>query len=98
MAEPDNAEVTIRQARVDDVPALTALYNHYIEATPATFDLKPWTVERRRDEWFSRYAETGPYRLFVAQRGEQIVGMSYSGPWNPKGGLRHERGDERLLP
>ena len=84
MAEPGAAEVTIRQATVDDVPALTALYNHYIETTPATFDLKPWTVERRRDEWFSRYAETGPYRLLVAQQGERIVGMSYSGPWNPK--------------
>ncbi len=84
MAEAGHAEVTIRPARVDDVPALTALYNHYIETTPATFDLKPWTIERRRDEWFSRYAETGPYRLFVAQQGERIVGMSYSGPWNPK--------------
>ena len=84
MAEPGSPEVTIRPATGDDVPALTALYNHYIETTAATFDLKPWTIERRRDEWFSRYAATGPYRLFVAQQGEQIVGMSYSGPWNPK--------------
>ena len=84
MADPGSPELTIRPATVDDVPALTTLYNHYIETTAATFDLMPWTIERRRDEWFSRYAATGPYRLFVAQQGEQIVGMSYSGPWNPK--------------
>ena len=45
------AVVTIRLANDADLPALTALYNHYIVNTPVTFDLDPFTVDGRR-EWF----------------------------------------------
>ena len=38
---------TIRPAEERDVPALTAIYNHYIATTPITFDVDPWTVEAR---------------------------------------------------
>ena len=41
---------TIRPAAEADLPALTALYNHYIEHTPITFDTEPWTLEARRHE------------------------------------------------
>lgn len=78
-------QVQIRSAAPDDVSALTALYNHYIEHTPATFDLEPWTVERRRVEWFDNYAPTGPHRILVAEEASgRIVGMTYSGPWHRK--------------
>lgn len=74
----------IRPARDADLPALTDLYNHYILNTPATFDLEPFTVERRRREWFSRFADTGPHRLLVADDHGDILGMTYSGPFRPK--------------
>ncbi len=67
-----------------DAAALTALYNHYIEHSPATFDLEPWTVERRRAEWFTKYSASGPHRLLVAEDGGRIVGMAYSSPWREK--------------
>ena len=74
----------IRAAVDDDLPALTALYNHYIETSSATFDLEPWTVERRRAVWFAKYAPTGPHRVLVAEDAGQIVGMAYSSPWREK--------------
>jgi phosphinothricin acetyltransferase len=58
--------VTIRAAALGDLPRLTEIYNHYIEHTAITFDVAPYTVERRRDEWFSKFHESGRHRLLVA--------------------------------
>ena len=90
MAErsPAQGGPRIRAAVDDDLPALTALYNHYIETSTATFDLEPWTVERRRAEWFSKYAASGPHRVLVAEEAGRIVGMTYSGPWREKAAYR----------
>jgi phosphinothricin acetyltransferase len=65
----------IRRAREDDLAALTALYNHYIERTPITFDVEPYTVERRR-AWLAGFAERGRHQLFVAEEGGRVVGWA----------------------
>lgn len=82
-------EMKIRHANEGDLPALVRLYNHYIESSPATFDLAPHTVEERR-EWFAKYAPAGRYRMLVADAGEaaegvsRILGFAGSGPFRPK--------------
>ncbi len=73
----------IRAAEHRDLTALTALYNHYVEHTVITFDLEPWTVQRRV-EWFSHYAETGPHRLLVGERDGRLVGYASSSTFRPK--------------
>ena len=70
-------ELTIRSPRPADLPALTALYNHYVVETPITFDLAPFSVDERA-EWLERYGETGRYRLLVAERDGRIVGYAGS--------------------
>lgn len=76
--------VTIRAGREDDVPALTRIYNHFVEHTHVTFDLEPFTVEARRD-WFGHYAETGRHRLLVAESGDGgVVGYATSGRFRDK--------------
>jgi phosphinothricin acetyltransferase len=67
----------IRDAAASDLPALTSLYNHYVEHSPATFDIEPFSVEARQ-EWFQHYAPTGPYRLLVAIDGGTLVGYASS--------------------
>lgn len=62
---------------------MTALYNHYVEHTSVTFDIEPWTVERRA-EWCAGFAATGPHRLLVAEEEGSIVGMAWSGPWRSR--------------
>lgn len=67
--------VTIRPARRDDLPRLTEIYNHYVIHTPITFDLEPYTVERRA-AWFEQFAPTGRHRLVVAEDDGRIVGYA----------------------
>jgi len=76
--------VTIRAGREDDLPALTQIYNHFVEHTHITFDLEPFTVESRR-EWFGHYAATGRHRLLVAETDDgDVVGYATSGRFRDK--------------
>jgi phosphinothricin acetyltransferase len=78
---------TVRPATEDDLPALTRIYNHYVEHTVATFDVEPFTVAARQP-WFEHYAGTGPHRLLVAQVDSQVdsqvAGYATSGPFRLK--------------
>ena len=74
----------MRAGRSEDLPALTDIYNHFVEHTHVTFDLEPFTVDQRR-EWFSHYAETGRHRLLVAEAADgAIVGYATSGRFRDK--------------
>lgn len=76
-------ELVIREAQEKDLPALTELYNYYIENTAITFDLKPNSVEERR-EWYQHYNQNNRHRLFVAVSGGKVLGYSSSGTFNQK--------------
>ena len=58
--------VEVRDARLDDLLAITDIYNHYVRTSAATFDVEEVTAESRR-EWFDEHATTGRYRMLVAQ-------------------------------
>jgi phosphinothricin acetyltransferase len=72
-----------RAARLDDLPRLTEIYNHYVVHSPATFDLEPKTLDQRR-EWLAQFAETGRYRLLVAEEDGVILGYAGTMRWRPK--------------
>jgi phosphinothricin acetyltransferase len=63
---------TIRPGAEADLPELTELYNHYVRHSTATFDIEPFTPQRRRREWFAHYRATGPHRLLVAVDGADV--------------------------
>jgi phosphinothricin acetyltransferase len=65
--------VTTRTATRTDIPRLTEIYNHYVVNTPVTFDLEPYTIERRM-EWFAQFAPTGRHRLLVAEENGIVLG------------------------
>jgi phosphinothricin acetyltransferase len=67
--------VHIRPAIRADLPRLTEIYNHYVIHTPITFDLEPYTVERRA-AWFEQFAPAGRYRLLVAEVDGLVVGYA----------------------
>lgn len=75
----------IRTAREGDLPALVHIYNHYVANTHVTFDTEVFTPESRR-EWFDAFTESGPYRLFVAEVGGQLVGFASSSRFHRKAG------------
>ena len=59
--------LVIRDAVLSDLPALTALYNHYVVHTPITFDVVTLQPEQRRP-WFDDHAPGGRH-LLVAEEG-----------------------------
>jgi phosphinothricin acetyltransferase len=66
----------IRAATAADLPALVELYNRYVEASPCTFDVQPFTVEARRP-WLAQFADGGRYRLLVAEE-DRLLGYAGS--------------------
>lgn len=73
----------IRPATVNDLPRLTEIYNHYVIETAVTFDLEPYTVERRAG-WFAQFGLTGRYRLLVAEDDSGIHGYAGTTRFRPK--------------
>jgi phosphinothricin acetyltransferase len=69
--------VDIRYANLHDLPRLTEINNHYILNSDANFDIDPQTTEQRKN-WFSKYKESGPYHLLVAEENDQVLGCAYS--------------------
>jgi phosphinothricin acetyltransferase len=76
-------KVKVRPGQPADMPALTTLYNHYVEHAHVTFDTRPFTVEQRLT-WFSHYAVTGRHRLLVATVDDELVGYATSSPFRDK--------------
>ncbi len=77
------SDITIRPAVRADLPRLTEIYNHYVVHTPVTFDVEPYTVERR-ETWFSQFAASGRYRLFVAEENGSVVAYAGTTRFRPK--------------
>jgi phosphinothricin acetyltransferase len=73
----------IRAATLSDLPRLTEIYNHYVVNTAVTFDIEPYTLERRA-KWFEQFGLSGRYRLLVAEDGSGILGYAGSTRFRPK--------------
>jgi phosphinothricin acetyltransferase len=71
----------------DDLPTIVEILNYTIVNSDATFTSQPVTLAERR-EWFGRFSGTGPYRLFVARRGDQVLGYAASQPYRDHEGFR----------
>lgn len=76
-------DVIIRPAKLEDLPRLTEIYNHYVVNTPITFDLEPYTVERRLT-WFEQFSTTGRHRLLVAKFDDVVIGYAGTTRFRPK--------------
>jgi phosphinothricin acetyltransferase len=75
---------TTRSAVLDDLPALTAIYNHYVVNTTITFDLQPFEPEARR-AWFDDHSSSGRHRLLVATDADgSLLGYATTSRWRPK--------------
>ena len=78
----DAVEPRVREAVAADLPALTGIYNHYVEHTAITFDVRPFTADERRP-WFDDHAG-GRYRLIVAEDARGLAGYATTSRWRPK--------------
>jgi phosphinothricin acetyltransferase len=77
------SKIVVRFVEENDLPALLAIYNHYIVNTPATFDLEPMALAQRRI-WFESFALGSRLQCFVADRDGSAIGWACSGRFRPK--------------
>src|SRR5207248_10352574 len=77
-----HARVHVRPGSQNDLVAVNDLYNHYVAESHYTFDDELVSIEARR-QWFTHYAGTGPYRVFVAIDEERLVGFASSSRFRP---------------
>ena len=73
--------VSIRRAKVEDVPAITEIYNEAILTTTATFDTEPKSVEERRS-WLEAHDERHP--VLVAEMDGKVVGWASLTRWSER--------------
>jgi phosphinothricin acetyltransferase len=75
--------LAVRRAERRDLARITEIYNHYIQTTPITFDVKPYS-EAEREPWLAQFASAGRHQLFVAERASRVIGYAGSLQYRPK--------------
>ncbi len=73
--------IRIRRARLEDLPAITKIYNDAIIKTVATFDTKPKSIEEQK-EWFEKHGER--YPILVAEIDNKVVGWTSLSEWSDR--------------
>jgi len=70
-------DVTLKTAKMSDLPQIVDIYNQTIPSHQVTADLKPVTVDQRRS-WFLMHS-VDHYPLWVVKNGDRVVGwLSFS--------------------
>jgi len=77
---------TVRDATAADLPAIRAIFNHWIEHSTASFRTAPDTAEQTR-AWFGGRGPEHP--VIVVERDGDVLGWASLNPHKPTGGYRH---------
>lgn len=75
--------LAVRDATVDDLPAVAAIYTHYTLKTTTTFNIEVRSPREWRDR-FQAHVVDGPYLLLVAVDGDGVVGFVETQRFRPK--------------
>jgi phosphinothricin acetyltransferase len=78
--------ITIKLATEEDVQAIGAISNHYIEHSTCTFQVTVQTPEHYLG-WFRQRSDLHP--LTVADENNVVLGWGSLSPWRPKEAYRH---------
>jgi len=73
--------IQIRTATLPDLEAITAIYNHAIAHTTATFDTEPKTADEQL-QWFKDHGER--YPILVAVQDGEVVGWASLSKWSDR--------------
>jgi L-amino acid N-acyltransferase len=77
---------TLRDATAADLPAIRAIFNHWIEHSTASFRIAPDTEEQSR-AWFEGRGPEHP--VLVAEENGEVTGWASLNPHKHTGGYRH---------
>ena len=79
--------ITVREARLPDLPPIIDIYNHYIVHELTPFAVEPCSVESRIP-WFKAF-DAGRYRLLVALGDSGLLGWACSSRYRPTPAFDH---------
>lgn len=79
--------LVLRAATEDDLPAITAIYQHHVKVGTASFELSP----PGEDEMTRRFRETlrRGFPYIVAEVDGEVLGYAYGGQYRPRIGYRY---------
>ena len=82
-----SAPITIRPARPEDIPHITAIYAHAVEHGTASFEIEPPSEPEMAARRTALVEGGFPY--LVADAGGRIDGYAYAGPYRPRIAYRY---------
>lgn len=77
-----SADLLIRPATQDDLPALIDIYNHYVTSSHCTFDTAPFDLHSRQPWWDQFNGQR--HQCWVASDGKQTLGYACTGVFKTK--------------
>jgi phosphinothricin acetyltransferase len=86
----DKKTIIIRNARVDDLPGITEIYNEAVVNTLSTFHLYPRSLDDQK-KWFEKHGEK--YPLLIAEEDESIVAWASLSPYSEREGYQYTVSD-----
>ena len=89
------SDVRFRSFAWSDVPAITAIYRHYVEETVITFETEP-PGEADMAERFGKLLTLG-HPLIIAERKGQVLGYAYASFYRPRAAYRFTCEDSMYL-
>lgn len=88
-------DLTVREAQPSDIPAIAAIYRHWVETSTASFELAApdeAEMQRRFDA-----VRAGGYPYLVAEAGGTVAGYAYAGAYRPRPAYRFTAEDSIYL-
>jgi L-amino acid N-acyltransferase YncA len=73
--------VTIRGATLEDLQAITEIYNEAVLSSVSTFDTEPKTLEQQR-VWLAAHGER--YPVLVAEEAGRVIGWAGLSAWSER--------------
>lgn len=77
----DLDKIIIRKCRIEDIPQIIQIYNHYITNTTATFEQES-VSQKEMESRFNHISSHYPY--IVAVQNNTILGYAYAHLWKDK--------------
>ncbi|MGD9720476.1 MAG: N-acetyltransferase family protein [Pirellulales bacterium] len=74
----------LRDANAADLPAISAIYNYYVQHSTCTYQLEPETLAERQ-EWFARHSPD-KYPVIVAELDGQVIGWGSLSKFHARAG------------
>ena len=82
------ADAIVRAATEADLDGITRVYDQYIVDSAVSFDVEPWSRERRL-AWWEEHQGHDRLVVLVAEADGDVVGAAYSSWYRPKVAYEH---------